>query len=108
MGQLQEVRSSCGEEEAKVNSLRRELQDTSRELSEALSTINRQVNTHTTHTHSHTRTHTHTRTEREFRLVFYWLVLLTAGNPTGVLAGTDESHVTRSRERPQKERLRGT
>ena len=67
MGQLQEVRSSCGEEEAKVNSLRRELQDTSRELSEALSTINRQVNTHT-------RTHTQRDRDREFRLVFYWFV----------------------------------
>ena len=43
MGQLQEVRSSCAAEEAKVSSLKKELQDTSRELGEALSHSNRQV-----------------------------------------------------------------
>lgn len=43
MAQLQELRSSCATEAAKVSSLRKELQDTSRELGEALSRINRQV-----------------------------------------------------------------
>lgn len=43
MAQLQEVRASCADEEAKVSSLRKELQDTSRELGEALSKINLQV-----------------------------------------------------------------
>ena len=43
MGQVQELRFSCSEEEARVNSLRRELQDTSRELSNTLSNNNRQV-----------------------------------------------------------------
>lgn len=43
MAQLQEVRASCANEEAKVSSLRKELQDTSRELGEALSKINLQV-----------------------------------------------------------------
>ena len=43
MGQLQELRSSRATEEARVGSLRRELQDTSQELRESLSRNNRQV-----------------------------------------------------------------
>ena len=47
MAQLQDLRSSCATEEAKVSSLRRELYDTSKELGEALSRNNRQVSSHT-------------------------------------------------------------
>ena len=43
MSQLQEVRASRDSEEARVSSLRKELQDTSRELGESLSRNNRQV-----------------------------------------------------------------
>lgn len=43
MGQLQEVRLSCATGEAKIGSLKKELQDTSSELSEALARVNRQV-----------------------------------------------------------------
>ena len=43
MGQLQELRSSRATDEARVGSLRRELQDTSQELRESLSRNNRQV-----------------------------------------------------------------
>ena len=43
MGQEQELRFSCSEEEVRVSSLRRELQDTSREITEALSNNNCQV-----------------------------------------------------------------
>jgi chromosome segregation ATPase len=43
MGQLQELRSSRATDEARVGSLRRELQDTSQELRESLSRNNRQA-----------------------------------------------------------------
>ena len=43
MGQLQEVRLSCATGEAKIGSLKKELQDTSSELSEASARVNRQV-----------------------------------------------------------------
>ena len=43
MAQLQEVRTSRDTEEAKVSSLKKELQDTSRELGESLTRNNRQV-----------------------------------------------------------------
>ena len=45
MAQLQEVRSSLATEKARVGTLKKELQDTSRELGEAASRINRQVST---------------------------------------------------------------
>ena len=43
MSQLQEVRASRDSAEARVSSLRKELQDTSRELGESLLRNNRQV-----------------------------------------------------------------
>ena len=43
MAQLQEVRTSRDTEEAKVSSLKKELQDTSRELGESLTRNNCQV-----------------------------------------------------------------
>lgn len=46
MGQLQEIKSLHTTEEAKLGSLKKELQDTSQELSEAAAQINQQVEQH--------------------------------------------------------------